>query len=107
MQSLLNQNVIHLVKKLNILNKNFNHYINLQIYYLIKVVKKCDYTNDKIKSPFSYCTFKNNCDKNALCIYNTNQHTYSCKCSPGLIGNGFKCYGKILKNLIKLFNNNN
>jgi len=46
-------------------------------------------------SQVTYCSFKNNCDKRAFCIYDQVNRKYSCKCPSGFVGNGFKCYGKI------------
>ena len=48
---------------------------------------------NKIGVEFEYCKFKNNCDKNAICIYNSIKQSYDCRCLNGFIGNGFKCYG--------------
>ena len=49
------------------------------------------------KDQFIYCTFKNNCDKHSDCIYDTHKRKHMCKCWPGYIGNGYKCYGNLSK----------
>ncbi len=45
------------------------------------------------KPRFTYCKFKNNCDPNASCIFDSETAKYDCKCFDDYIGNGFKCYG--------------
>lgn len=58
--------------------------------------KKLDCNQNKNKEQFMYCTFKNKCDKKSDCIYDQYSKSYKCRCWPGYIGDGFKCYSKIL-----------
>lgn len=70
----------------------------------------CLNENKKLMPELTYCKFQNNCDKRALCIYNVLGRSYTCECSSGFIGNGFKCYGRKLfifneLNIIKIILN--
>ena len=62
-----------------------------QSKYKVYEPKSCN--KSSVVNTLSYCKFKNNCDPNAECIYNSTSYKYICKCFVGYIGNGYKCYG--------------
>lgn len=78
-----NENPFYVKKKLDL----------TKIKKLVHHNKKLE-CKDSSKNVLHLCKFKNNCDPNADCIYNTFDFKYFCKCFIGYIGNGYKCYGK-------------
>lgn len=52
------------------------------------------YTADSASLAEVDCTFRNNCDRDARCLYDRTRATFRCECRRGYFGNGYKCYNK-------------
>lgn len=70
----------------------YSKWIILLFCFYFKVKNCSKETSNKVEN-LRYCTFENNCDQNANCLFDQSKNTYKCVCINGYIGNGIKCYG--------------
>ncbi len=76
---------------MNLIIKEYLKSIRAEVNVTVPKSRECAALKEELTS---YCSFKNNCDKRAICIYDKVRRSYSCRCPEGFVGNGFKCYGK-------------